>query len=66
MNTALKYGFLIFIAIQVYILISGKRSNENDIPQDLSGDSVVINKVDTYKFNKPDTTPYKGNWVDIN
>lgn len=65
MRKAIYYTIAIYGLIRLSMFIFPSKDNYNTIPDDM-GDPVIAPKKDTFKFNKPDTTPYKGNWIDIN
>lgn len=57
------YGLISF----TYYIGGYRKTTDKDFIIDTSTpDSIPMKKDSTIKFYKPDTTPYKGNWIDVN
>lgn len=66
MKRLLSLALLIYIGIQIAIKCGYRQEKESDYILDMN-DSIVAEKKPTLKIRnfKPDTTQYKGNWVDL-
>lgn len=67
MRKAIKWGFIIYVLIEISISLGYKKEKESDYILDT--EEVLLPQEiikDTIHFHKPDTTAYRGNWIDIN
>lgn len=68
MRKAIISGVILYIFMEIHIYLNSKKEDDMDYMEPPNTIQTPTNiKLDTLvHFHNPDTTAYKGNWIDIN